>query len=110
MFADQQGSLVERGRPAIGQVIAQSGGAHDGEFAAPVINQFISPPFQTQLTLGQQTLNRIQGEVWMVGRQTPINVKVTLGIYRNNALNSGRSAQGNAAMREINLGMSEVEI
>src|SRR5438046_909656 len=109
MFADQQRVSAQWCGAAIGQVIAESAGADDGQLAGPAVDQFVRMPIQTHPVLQQELLDRFLSQPWIVNGHGPINEKIAISIDRDDSFQSVRAAQSDAAMPKINLSMRQIE-
>ena len=82
VFADQQGVFIQRGRAAVGEIVAELGaGADDGELAFPTVGEFVGFAFEAKTILKEEGVDSFLGELGMVGRHAPVDVGVAFGIY-----------------------------
>ena len=110
ILADEQRVFFQRRCAKVRQVIALRGGAEDDQFAVKVIAKFIRSAEQSQFVLYEQIFNRRAQETRIIWFQPPINVKITVTVHRDHALGPRRTMQRDSAVRQIQIGVGEVEV
>jgi len=108
-FADQQRVFFQRRCAKVRQVIPCAADPKR-QLAAKVIAKFIGSVKQPLSVLPEQIFNRRAPETRIIWFEPPINVKIAIAVHGNHTFNTLRAAQCDAAVRQIQIGVGEVEV